>query len=75
MYFLNKREIAYTTNFVLLCELSKSLGALYLQDLQRDGNAHYTSERFKQELVEALAQTVAKPIQESLRKSPFFLST
>ena len=59
-------------NFVPLCELSKSLGALYLQNLQRGGNAHYTSERFKQELVEALAQTVAKPIQESLHKSPFF---
>lgn len=72
MYFLNKREIAHTTNFVPLCELSKSLGALYLQDLQRGGNAHYTSERFKQDLVEALAETVAKPIQECLRKSPFF---
>ena len=34
MYFLNKREIAHTTHFVPLCELSKSLGALYLQDLQ-----------------------------------------
>ena len=72
MYFLNKQEIAHTTNFVPLCELGKSLGALYLQDLQRGGNAHHTSERFKQELVEALAETVAKPIQESLRKSPFF---
>ena len=59
-------------NFMPLCELSKSLGALYLQNLQRGGNAHYTSERFKQELVEALAPTVAKPIQESLHKSPFF---
>ena len=37
MYFLTKREIAHTTNFVPLCELSKSLGALYLQDLQRGG--------------------------------------
>ena len=34
MYFLNKREIAHTTNFVPLCELCKSLGVLYLQDLQ-----------------------------------------
>ena len=72
MYFLNKREIAHTTNFVPLCELGKSLGALYLQDLQWGGNAHYTSERFKQELVEPLAETVAKPIQENLHKSPFF---
>lgn len=72
MYFLNKREIAHTTNFIPLCELGKSLGALYLQDLQRGGNAHYTSERFKQELVQALAETVAKPIRESIRRSPFF---
>ena len=74
MYLLNKREIAHTTNFVPLCELKKSLGALYLQDLQRGGNAHYTSEHFKQDLVEALAETVAKPIRESLHKSPIFLS-
>ena len=65
-------SIAHTTNFVPLCKLGESLGALYLQDLQQGGNAHYTSECFKQELVEALAETVAKPIQESLRKSPFF---
>ena len=48
-------------NFVPLCELSKSLGALYLQDLQWGGNPHY----IKQELVEALAKTLAKPIQKS----------
>ena len=72
MYFLNKREIAHTTNFIPLCELGKSLGALYLEDLNRGGNAHYTSERFKQELVQALAETVSKPIQEHLRASPFF---
>ena len=47
MYFLNKREIAHTTNFIPLCELGKSLGVKYLEDLQRGGNAHYTSERFK----------------------------
>ena len=62
----------YTTNFVPLCELGKSLGVLYLEDLDKSGNAHYTSERFKQELVQALAETIAKPIQEHLRTSPFF---
>ena len=50
----------------------KSLGALYLEDLNRGGSAHYTSERFKQELVQALAETLAKPIQEHLGASPFF---
>ena len=72
MYFLTKRELAHTTNFVPLCELGKALGALYLKDLNRGGNAHYTSERFKQELVQALAETVATPIQDHLRSSPFF---
>ena len=72
MYFLNKREILHTTNFVPLCEFGKSLGALYLEDLRESGNAHYTSERFKQELVQALAETIAKPIQEHLCASPFF---
>ena len=66
MYFLNKREIAHTTNFVPLCELGKYLGAVYLQDLQRGGNAHYTSERFKQEIMQALAETVAKPIYKRM---------
>ena len=45
MYFLNKREIAHITNFLLLCELGKALGAAYLQDLRRGGNAQYTSDR------------------------------
>ena len=72
MYFLNKQEIAHTTNFLPLCELGKSLGAVYLQDLRQGGNAQYTSERFKQESVHALADTVAKPIYESLKDSPFF---
>ena len=44
----------------------------YLEDLQRGGNAHYTWECFKRELVQALAETIAKPIQDHLRTSPFF---
>lgn len=56
-----------------LCELRKSIGAMYLQGLQWSDNAHYTSECFKQELVEALAETVTKPIQESLCKPELFL--
>ena len=74
MYFLNKREIAHTTNFLPLCELGKALGAAYLQDLRRGGNAQYTctSERFKQELLQALAETVTMPILEDLSSSPFF---
>ena len=74
MYFLTKREIPHTTNFRPLCELAKALGAEYLQDLQHGGaNAQYTSERFKQELVQALAEAVSRPIQENIRSSPFFV--
>ena len=72
MYFLTKREIPHT-NFRPLCELAKALGAQYLQDLQHGGaNAQYTSEHFKQELVQALAEAVSRPIQENIRSFPFF---
>ena len=47
MYFLNKREIAHTTNFVPLGELGKSFSAVYLQDLQQGGNAQYTPRAFQ----------------------------
>ena len=73
MYFLKKREIAHTIYFGPLCELGKSLGTVSLQNLQWAGNTHYTFERFKQEVVQALAETVAKPIQESFRNHLFFL--
>ena len=60
-------------NYNPLCELGKALGAQYLQDMQcRGANAQYTSERFKQELVQALVEAVAKPILESTRSSSFF---
>ena len=43
-----------------------------MQDLRQGGNAQYTSERFKQEIVQALAECVPKPIFGKLRDSPFF---
>ena len=72
MYFLNKREVAHTTIFVPLLELGKSLGASYLADIQVGGNAHYSSERFMQEIVECLGKAVFNPIVSKLRQSPFF---
>ena len=72
MYFLNKREIAHTTNFAPLLELGKSLGASYLSDLQLGGNAHYRSEHCMQEVVQCLGETVADPIVSHLQKSPLF---
>ena len=72
MYFLTKREIAHSTNFGPLLELAKSLGVAYLQDLQLGGNAQYTSERFIQEVVQALGDAIADPIISSIQQSPFF---
>ena len=51
LYCLCKQEIAHTTNYVPLLELVKSIGATYLHDLNLGSNAHYTSERFLQEVV------------------------
>ena len=72
MYFLNKREIAHTTNFSPLLSLCKSLGATYLEDITVGGNAKYTSERFMQESIQALAEVISEDIIKSLKSSPFF---
>lgn len=73
MYFLTKFEIPHKTNFGPLCELGKALGTQYLQDIQcGDANAQYMFKRFKQELVQALAEAVAKPILRNICSSPFF---
>ena len=69
---LAKREIAHTTNFVPILELGKSLGATYLKDISVGGNAQYTSERFVQEVIQALGETISSPILSSVRQSPFF---
>ena len=68
--FLNKREIAHTTSFIPLCEFGKSLGAL----VSGGPTARWQCPLHigKQELVQALAETIAKPIQDHLRTSPFF---
>ena len=71
--FLTKKEIAHSTNFGPLLELAKSLGVPYLQDLQLGGNAQYTSERFIQEVVQALGDAITDPIIFSIQQSPFFL--
>ena len=53
LYFLCKNEIQHTTNFVPI--LVKSIRATYVDSLNLGRNAHYTSERFLQEAVSALA--------------------
>jgi hypothetical protein len=68
MYFLTKREIPHTTNFGPLLDLAKSLGVEYLNDLYV---ASYRSERFMQEIVSALGETVTGEIRAAMQASPF----
>ena len=73
LYWLCKHEIAHTTNFSSLLRLGKSLGALYLNDLEVGRNAHYTSERFIQEAAAILDSVVSGWIFEQLKASPFLM--
>jgi hypothetical protein len=72
MYFLAKQEIAHTTNFTPLVNLCKSLGATYLGDIATGGNAKYTSERFMQEIVKALGETILESTLQNIQLSPAF---
>ena len=72
MYFLNKQEIAHTTKFLPLVELGKSLGATYLGDVNVGRNAKYTSERFMQEIVLSLGETIRQEIMDEVKSSPVF---
>ena len=71
-YWLAKEEIAHTTKFPSLMELSIQLGSDYLQELNLDGNANYTSEQTIRELVQCLSSLVEKQILENIRSSEFF---
>ena len=52
MYYLNKREIAHTTNFVSLKELCMLLGNDSLPLLRKGANVNYNSEQAMAEMVE-----------------------
>ena len=72
--YIRGRSRMYTTNFLPLIELCKSLGAtyMYLEDMNIVGNAKYISERFMQESIQALAEIISQGIIQSLQASPFF---
>ena len=72
LYWLCKREIAHTTNFKPLLSLATSLGCTYLSALNVGGNAHYTSERIVQELVEILAQQIEDAQLAALARNSFY---
>ena len=54
MYYLNKREIAHTTNFASLKELCMLLGNDSLPLLRTGANVNYNSEQAMAEMVEAI---------------------
>ena len=71
MYFLNKQEIAHTTNFIPLLNLAKSLGVQNLTDLFVGRSAAYRSERFIQEIVSALGEVIKQNIVTAMQQSDF----
>ena len=59
-YWLCKQEIPHTTNYQPLLSLAKNLGCSYLSALNVAKNAHYTSERIMQEILETLGHQIEK---------------
>lgn len=72
MYYLNKNEIAHTTNFSGLKELCVILGNDTLTHLKKSGNTNYESEQIMGEIVEAIGVTLEEEILREVNDSPFF---
>ena len=73
LYFLMKREIPHTTNFVPLRELCIQLGNSSLAHLVLEGkNRTYTFEQSMQEMMEAIGFTIEKDLLQKLCASPFY---
>ena len=72
MYYLNKNEIAHTTNFSGLKELCVLLGNESLPALKKSGNTSYESEQTMQEIVEVIGLTLEEEILLEVRDSPFY---
>lgn len=72
LYWLCKQEIPHTMNYEPLMSLAANLGCTYLSALNICGNAHYTSERIVQELVQLLAQQIEDSQLEAVASSLFY---
>ena len=72
MYWLAKEEIAHTTKFSSLMDLSIQLGSDYLRELNLGRNAHYTSEQTVRELLHCLSSVIEEQILDDIRSSDFF---
>ena len=58
--------------FLTSCRTLQVFRSTYLADIVVGGNTEYTSERFMQESIQALAEVVTKDIIKALQASPFF---
>ncbi|XP_076113346.1 zinc finger protein 862-like [Mytilus galloprovincialis] len=72
LYWLCKRELPHTTNYVPLMNLCKDLGVDVLNALMVGENAKYTSERFIQEALLSFKYIVQTPLICDLKNSPFY---
>jgi len=72
LYWLAKEEVAHTTKFTSLKDLSISLGCDYLHELNVGRNAQYTSEQTIAELLHCLSQVIEEQILSDLQSSQFF---
>ena len=72
VYWLAKEEVAHTTKFASLMQLSINLGADYLRELHVGRNACYTSEQIIGELLQCLSQVIEEAVLSSMRGSTFY---
>lgn len=72
MYWLAKEEVAHTTKFSSLMDLTIQLGSDYLRELNLGRNAHYTSEQTVRELLHCLSSVIEEKILDDIRASDFF---
>ena len=70
LYWLSKQEIAHHTKFGSLIELEKSLGCLYLNELEVGRNACYTSYRMIDDFLAVLSDCVERDILLWIKESP-----
>ena len=72
VYWLAKEEVAHTTKFASLIELSINLGVDYLRELRVGRNACYTSEQIIGGLLQCLSQVIEASKLSSMRDSAFY---
>ena len=72
MNFLNKNEIAHTTNLGFLRELCILVGNTTLSKLDKSKRTNYGSEQTMEELVRAIGVTLEEDILNEVRLSAYY---